>query len=347
MEKLAVVAKILELTPIVGADRIETATVLGWQVVTQKHLYSIGDLTVIIFPDTLVPKKFLDGAYQGDEKVRLKTIKLKGQYSAGLLLPMSVVGNSFKEGDEVSELLGVEKWVAPVSASIGGDVAGNFLSAFISKTDEYNIRSEPQALQEVHNDPIFKNSDFVATLKCDGSSGTFIAHKNTFRVCSRNLELRETEGNVFWQVAKKYNLSEKLKTFGDNVAIQGEVCGPGIQGNPMRLEEITFFAFLMKDLRTHKWLSWDSLVDFCTTNNIPHVKELHRFKANEENLSLARLQELANNAKYANDKTNAEGIVIRPVNPIPSRVLQKGWWSLKVMNQPYDMKKGADDTKAN
>ena len=103
----------------------------------------------------------------------------------------------------------------------------------------------------------------------------------------------------------------------------------------------------MKELRKQKWLSWDSLVDFCTANNIPHVKELHRFKANQENLSLDRLQKLADDAKYDNGKADAEGIVIRPVNPIPSRVLQKGWWSLKIMNQPYDMKKGSDDTEAN
>ncbi len=344
MEKLAVVAKILELTPIEGADRIETATVLGWQVVTQKYLYSVGDLAVIIFPDTLVPKKFLDGSYQGNEKVRLKTVKLRGQYSAGLLLPMSIVGKSFEEGDEVSELLGVEKWVAPVSTSIGGDIAGNFLTSFISKTDEYNIRSEPKALQEVHSKPAFKDTDFVATLKCDGTSGTFIAHESTFRVCSRHLELRETAGNVFWQMARKYGLPEKLKTFGDNVAIQGEVCGPGIQGNPMNLKEVTFFAFLMKDLRTHKWLSWDNLVSFCNANDIPYVEELHRFPANEETLRIDRLQELANNAKYDNGKRNAEGIVIRPVTPISSAVLQKAWWSLKVMNQPYDMKKGDHDS---
>ena len=142
MEKYAVIAKILELTPIEGADRIETATVLGWKVVTQKHLYNVGDLAVMIFPDTLVPKKFLDGAYQGEEKVRLKTVKLRGQYSAGLLIPITILGKNFdknfKEGDEISELLGVEKWVAPASTSIGGDIAGDFPTAIISKTDELN-----------------------------------------------------------------------------------------------------------------------------------------------------------------------------------------------------------------
>ena len=340
MEKYAVVAKILELNPIEGADRIETATVLGWRVVTQKGLYNVGDLTVMIFPDTLIPKKFLDGAYQGDEKVRLKTVKLKGQYSAGLLLPMSIVGKSFSEGDEVSQLLGIEKWVAPASASISGDAAANFPTMLISKTDEMNIRSEPEAVLEANTNVLFKDTPMVVTLKCDGSSGTFISKDDTFRVCSRNLELKETEANVFWQVARKYKLQAKLQTLGTSWAIQGEVCGPGIQGNPMKLQELTFFAFQMKDLSTNKWMHWEYFVDFCDYNDIPHVKELHKFYVNEEPLDIDRLQEIANSAKYDNGRTNAEGIVVRPAKPIPSAALQKSWWSLKVMNQPYDMKKG-------
>jgi RNA ligase (TIGR02306 family) len=340
MEKYAVVTKVLELNPIEGADRIETATVLGWRVVTQKGLYNVGDLAVMIFPDTLIPKKFLDGAYQGDEKVRLKTVKLKGQYSAGLLLPMSVVGNSFSEGDEVSELLGIEKWVAPASAAISGDAAGSFPTMVISKTDEMNIRSEPEAVLEANSNVLFKDTPIVVTLKCDGSSGTFIYKDDTFMVCSRNLELKENESNVFWQVARKYKLQEKLQALGTRWAIQGEVCGPGIQGNPMKLTELTFFAFQMKDLTTNKWVHWDIFMDFCKHNHIPHVKELYRFYVNEEPLCIDRLQEIANNARYDNGRTNAEGIVVRPAKPIPSAALQKSWWSLKVMNQPYDMKKG-------
>lgn len=46
MEKLAVIAKVLELAPIEGADRIERATVLGWQVVVKKGLHKVGDLVV-------------------------------------------------------------------------------------------------------------------------------------------------------------------------------------------------------------------------------------------------------------------------------------------------------------
>ena len=344
MEKLAIVTKVLELSPIEGADKIERATILGWHVVVKKDIHKVDDFVVMIFPDSLVPKKYLDDTYQGDEKVRLKTVKMKGQYSAGLALPLSVVmekhpSRTFYDGDEVSVLLDIEKWVAPVGSSVSGDAKGNFPTSIISKTDEYNFRSEPRALAEVREEDRFKNQDFVATLKCDGSSGTFIYKNGEFKVCSRNLELKETEGNAFWQVAKKYKLEEALSFGGAEMAIQGEVCGPGIQANPMKLKELTFFAFLLRDVKNHQWKDWDFTRMFCELHKIPTVEVLHRFNSysfpsNEE------LQKMANDAKYDFGRTNAEGIVVRPVAPIKSYALQKDWWSLKVMNQPYDMKKG-------
>lgn len=347
MEKLAVVSRVLSLEPIEGADRIERATVLGWQVVTRKGQYQVGDQAVIIFPDSLVPKKYVDETYEGDEKTRLKTVKLKGQYSAGLLLPISALREYaglpdnvvFEDGDEVSVPLGIEKWVAPAGMSLAGDSKGNFPTAIISKTDEYNFRSEPDALTEAREFGRFKNQDFVATLKCDGSSATYIFKDGEFKVCSRNFELKETAGNVFWQVAKKYKLEEALSFGGSEMALQGEICGPGIQGNPMKLTELTLFAFLLKDTKYNSWKDWDFTRMFCDLYNIPTVPTLYRFNSSEFP-SDEELQKMANNAKYDHGRANAEGIVIRPVLPIGSAVLQKSWWSLKVMNQPYDMKKG-------
>ena len=348
MEKLAVVAKVLQLAPIEGADRIERASVLGWHVVAKKGLYGPGELAVMVFPDSLVPKSLLDETYVGDEKVRLKTVKLKGQYSAGLLVPLHVLDSlaapagapaqEWVEGDEVSVHLGVEKWVAPAASNLSGKSKGSFPTSIISKTDELNFRSEPKALQEIRESR-FNGQEFIATLKCDGSSGTFIYKDGQFRVCSRNLELEETEGNVFWEVARKYKLEEALSYSGSELAIQGEVCGPGIQGNPMKLQELTFFAFQLKNIKTWQWLDWDYTSCFCNLHKIPTVPVLHRFTANNFPSS-EELQKMANEAKYDNGRTNAEGLVIRSVVPIKSEVLQKSWWSLKVMNQPYDMKKG-------
>jgi RNA ligase (TIGR02306 family) len=274
---------------------------------------------------------------------------MRGQYSAGLVLPISEVyaaaerkglpSKVYDEDEEVSVILDVEKWLAPVSSAIAGNSKGSFPTNIISKTDEFNFRSEPEALKEAREDERFKNQDFVVTLKCDGSSGTFIYKNGEFKVCSRNFELYETESNALWQIAKKYNLEEALSFAGSEMAIQGEVCGPGIQGNPMKLKEVTFFAFLLRDVKNHQWKDWDFTRMFCELHKIPTVEVLHRFNSYSFP-SDEELQEMANNAKYDFGRNNAEGIVIRPVLPIKSEALQKSWWSLKVMNQPYDMKKG-------
>ena len=354
MEKYAVITKILNLEPIPDADRIERATVLGWQVVVMKGLHKIGDLVAMIFPDTLIPKKLLDVTYEGPDKIRLKTIKLKGQYSAGLIVPLSELPEGeYTEGMEVSQILGVEKYVAPISPQLAGVAAGAFPVHLVSKTDEANYRSEVGAIVELQNDPAFADAQFVATLKCDGSSGTFLYTTDgaeaepRFRACSRNLELKDVDGNSFWEIAKKYNLKdamqEYIKATGyiGGLAVQGELCGPGIQGNPMKLTEHKLFVFLMRDTQSRQWLTWDETVDFCKKYEIPYVQELQRWNTRAALPSFQELQKLANDTKYANGTTNAEGIVLRTVTPIPSNALQKSWWSLKIMNEPYDMKKGS------
>jgi len=348
MEKLAVIARILELSPIEGADRIERATVLGWHVVVKKGLYVVGDKVVMIFPDSLAPKRYVDETYIGNEKTRIKTVKMRGQYSAGLVLPLCELTaaslaspyppSDWEEGMEVSVILGIEKWVAPVGMSTGGDELGDFPTRFISRTDELNFRSEPAALVEARTDPMFKNAEFVATLKCDGTSATFIRYEGNFHACGRNKEYADTPGNVHWEMVRKYKLEGNLE---DDYAIQGEICGPGIQKNPMKLDSRELFVFRVKNLKTHKFLGWDELKLFCATSGLQHVPEVTRFVFSSINVpSNEDLQDMANNTKYDHGRANAEGIVIMPVTPIRSMALQKPYWSLKVMNQPYDMKKG-------
>jgi RNA ligase (TIGR02306 family) len=338
MSKLATITRILALEAIPDADRIERATVLGWSVVVRKGLHEVGDLVVMIFPDTLVPKKYLDPGYEGAEKVRLKTIKMKGQYSAGLVIPLAdwdTLPGEYNEGDDVAELLGVEKYETPAPT---GDALELFPTALVSKTDEENYRTNPGAFDELSEER-FKDAQFVGTLKCDGSSGTFILKDCVFRVCSRNLELRETEGNAFWQVARKYRLEETMRAQSVEYAIQGEVCGPGIQGNPMKLKELSLFVFLVKDLSSGKWLPWEDAVEFCCTHGIPVADVVLYVPSVKDMPSKEKLQEIANNIKYDEGKTNAEGIVLRTTTPIHSSVLGKAWWSVKIMNEPYDTKK--------
>jgi RNA ligase (TIGR02306 family) len=338
--KLTEIVQIEELAPIEGADRIEKAKVLGWHVVVQKGLHKIGDNVIFIFPDTLVPKKFLDPSCVKDEKVRLKTIRLRGQYSAGLILPLSDFQNSLGElslGQDVGELIGVEKYEKVIPPQLAGTIKGNFPS-IISKTDEDNYKSNPKAIAELFSDDRFKGIELYLSVKYDGTSATFIFDPNgdQFKVCSRNLELREDDSNLYWKVAKDLDIQKVTSSDGKHYAIQGEICGPGINGNNMKLNKIEFYVFLIKDLDRNEWLSWDETVKFCAENGLNTAREISRF--NIDTLpSLNSLQELSNNLKY-DSGSDAEGFVLRPVIPISSEKLNKSWWSVKFISEKYDSK---------
>lgn len=127
----------------------------------------------------------------------------------------------------------------------------------VTKTDQ----ERAECMTWVLND----KTPFIRTQKCDGSSGTFILEKRPFGkyefyVCSRNVRMLNDkqdcfygDHNYYWEVAKKYNIEEKMKQYLATdkdlkwVCWQGEICAPGIQGNPHGLSETHLYCFHMTD----------------------------------------------------------------------------------------------------
>jgi RNA ligase (TIGR02306 family) len=256
--KLASIQTILDIQPIEGADLIEVAKVNDWKLVTKKGEFKIGDKAIYCEIDSFLPireefeflrkssyKKMLDV-----EGFRLKTIRLRGQISQGLLLPLSILkcDDVFNVGDDVTELLGIIKYEKPLPAELAGLVKGNFPS-FIPKTDEERIQNCTKYYEE------YRKHLFYETEKLDGSSETIYLNNNEFGVCSRNLDLLETEGNTFWSVARKLKIEEKLKEIGYNVAIQGELIGEGIQGNPYKIKGQTLRIFNIFNIDKQEYLN--------------------------------------------------------------------------------------------
>src|SRR5512133_1532260 len=88
--KLASIQKIVSLTPIEGADKIEVATVLGWNVVVKKGDFKVGDACVYIEIDSILPDR-PEFEFLRERKFRIKTIRLKGQVSQGICFPLSIL----------------------------------------------------------------------------------------------------------------------------------------------------------------------------------------------------------------------------------------------------------------
>jgi RNA ligase (TIGR02306 family) len=260
--KLATIRIISDIQPIEGADAIELAIVDGWKVVVAKGVgHKVGDYVVYCEIDSFLPirdefeflrktsyKKLKDGS----EGFRLKTIKLRGQVSQGLILPISVFGDfgwTAYEGLDVSERLGITKYEPPIPAELQGKVKGSFPS-FIPKTDEERVQNLTKEYEMLKYQ---SKHQFYVTEKLDGSSATFYFKDGEFGVCSRNLELVETEGNTFWKVARELDLENKLKENGINLMLQGELIGESIQGNPYKIkgQTIRFFNIYHIDSQSY------------------------------------------------------------------------------------------------
>ena len=251
MRKMATIRKIDALLPIVGADAIECAVVGGWTCVVKKGEFKEGDLAVYCEIDSWIPHEIAPFLSRGNfprvynevKGERLRTVKLRGQLSQGLLLPLEPtcanIESELIEGLDVSLPLNIVKWERPMNAQLAGMAKGNFPS-LIHKTDQERVQNLKSEITQAVTDGL----QFEVTEKLEGSSMTVYLIDGVFGVCSRNLDLKETEDNTFWQVARRDGIEAKMRAIpGTDFAIQGELIGPGIQGNIYKLSKPEFRVF--------------------------------------------------------------------------------------------------------
>ena len=337
--KMATIRRIDELNPIEGADKIEVATVGGWKVVCQKGLYTVGDLAVYCEIDSFIPTAiapFLtrDGhypkTYEGVEGERLKTVKLRGQISQGLLLPLKEMYGALRglndhfDGQDVSENLGIVKYEPPVSAQLAGISKGSFPSQ-IPKTDQERCQNLKREIAGSIG------TAFEVTEKLDGSSMTVYLLDGVFGVCSRNLDLKESEGNTFWKAARELDLETKMRDVADNFAIQGELIGEGIQKNIYGIKGHEFHVYDMYDILVGAYMPPPQVSNNCEKFGLHHCPVLDDNCILTEYDTVDRLLELAEGKSRLNSKVDREGLVFKAVN---------GGFSFKAISNKFLMKHG-------
>lgn len=280
--KLASIQTIAEIKPIEGADRIVAYRVGGWWIVDAKDKYKVNDSVVYCETDGFVPTEvapFLTKPehspkeFLGIKGERLRTIKLKGQLSQGLLLnPHTVLSHfayyhangTFPEGQDVTEELGILKWEKPLPACLAGTAKGNFPS-FIPKTDQERVQNLSKEIQAMQGEM------FEVTIKLDGSSCTIFVNGEDNGVCSRNLELKQTDTNAFWQIAVEEDVHAKIRATGRNLALQGELIGPSIQGNYERVAKNEFYVYDVFDIDKQEYLLPAARLALVSSLGLKHV----------------------------------------------------------------------------
>lgn len=349
--KLVHIEKIEELLPISGADRIELAKVLGWECVVKRGEFKVGDLCAYHEIDSICPAKpeyeFLkDVKY----RIKTRKFKKQISQGLALPLSILPAKN-WKIGEDVTDVLGVTHFDPESNLHKDNkpyEPSNKFLKSFyktktiqyllkysffrklllpkkekgswpefLEHTDEPRLANKPSILQDT-------DDNFFVTEKLDGQSfGCFYRNRKTglfkndlFGVVSRNIWLKTPNNqSVYWKMVKKYNLKnilkEHYKKTGEELSINGEQIGPGIQKNKYELKEHDLFIYNIINNRTKYHYDLNEMKLFCEKNKLKIVPILeHKFR---QLPTVAEMELFSRGKSKLNDKVEREGIVVRKI----------------------------------
>lgn len=332
--KLARIETILNIQPIIGADRIDVATIGNWKAVVGKNDFKIGDKVVYFEIDAFLPireefeflrkssyKKLADDS----EGFRIRTAKFQKQISQGLIMPLDILPfGTYNIGDDVSDIIGVVKFDPPLPAELEGEAVGNFPS-FIQKTDEERIQNLTHEYEK------YKKFKFFASEKMDGTSSTFFLNEDEFGVCSRNYQMKINPDNTFGRIILANNLEEKMRDYGKNIAIQGEIIGEGVQGNKYKLKGQKLLVYNIFDIDTYEYVSKEKMLEICNIFELETVPTIFVDFTLPE--TIEELLEIATAKSVMNPNTIREGLVWVSIDS-PERI------SFKTISNDFLLKYG-------
>jgi len=348
MRKLVTLRTVSKLSPIEGADVIEVATVDGWECVVKKGEFQEGDWGIYFEIDSMIPHKdWCDHLFKNQKDIdrgflRIKSIRLRGQLSQGLMLPLPLLLDT-----DLTEAIGVYKYEPPVPEDMS---ALSRFPSFISKTDEERIQNLIDKLPEYSKKLVYK------TEKLEGSSITLHCVRNEdgigwdYGVSSRNLELKlftemkdldslvddfkviqiPTE-NKFVSTARKMDLPTKMISWclehDKDLVLQGELIGTSIQDNIYNLKEKTIRFFTAQDGK-NKRLNYDEFIEIINELELETVPVLGVNESLSDDFDF--LLKDADGRSELHD-TAREGVVYRAMD---------GSFSFKVVSNKYLLKSG-------
>ena len=332
---LATIERIQEINNHPGADKLELATCCNYQCIVPINTYKVNDLAVFIHPDATLPKdREWSEPFLKFCKNRVKAVRFRGEWSFGIIVdnPNNIdefMGRSYNEGDDVAELLGVEKYEVkyPQHQKNKLNPRRPHLPYNLPKTDEFRW----QGVRDFHK---LLGERVDITIKIDGQSWSSYFYDKDFGVTSRGTDykLEVEDRNNFTRHLDRYPIQENLTKFcvdnKVNLAIRGESYGPGIQNfkhNPYAKKDYGLALFSVFNLdklryerRQHPYYLW-KIADQLGVPTVPMI---------EENVKLT--MDLINHYQEVEDIDGEkfEGVVVNG-----------NQFSFKIINFKYDEKK--------
>ena len=375
--KLVTIRIVSEIKPISNADNIELAIVDGWQCVVKKGEFQVGNRGIYFEIDSFIPLSKEPGnspfeflrkdarEWNGLFGVRIKTIKLRGQISQGLLFsPKSIPSPlPLKRGEYLDDLTGhfnvvkwekiveeqevrKDSWIDPIVRFFVPKAYRKTVFELIYKSwffsekmkrrtssfPKFIPKTDQERVQNILSKVLGSTEIYSVSCKMDGSSMSVWVNEGKFGFASRNCTLGVKDGSKFAEVVNRYDLPNKLpKGIKGDFAIQGELCGPGIQENYEQLDEIDFFVFDVYSISEQRYLTLGERIEFLEGLDIPlktvpelGMASLSQFKSIDDYLAFAE------GPSFKNPKR--EGVVFKNVH--------NGNDSFKVVSNSYLLRKG-------
>lgn len=313
-----------------NADSLSIVTVEGCPVIFRTGDFQQGDAAIYVPVEAVVPKTVPGTEFLGDKR-RIRAIRLRGIFSMGLLLPVSVLGAHAFVGEDVSTRLGITKWEEPEEVTMRDDQA----PAPKANVPVYDVESW-RKYGPFEGDPVVEVSE-----KLHGTNSRAV-WVDGLHVGSHKTWKAESESNLWWRMARQYNLKEKLAKY-PGLVFYYETYGANVQdlpyGHPKGKQSIAVFDIFdsgyAEVVRPGKWLSVDEVDDICGFLDLPRVPVLFRGLQSE---ILPKLEELSKGKSTVAPDQIKEGIVIKTVDP--GYDIRYGRTILKLVGEDYMLRGG-------
>lgn len=316
MSKFQVSLEEVEVFNHPNADKLDIIRLVNkdYQCVAKKDDFKTGDKAIYFPIDSLIPESVLEiiglnGKLSGKDRNRVKTIKLRGEISQGIVAKPELFFTD-KIPDNLTVFFGIEKYEPEPVACLNGNLLP--LPEGVEKYDIENAENYRDIVNMLMDNPVF------ITEKMEGMNYSITATKETTYVNQRNYTIQEKRGKEhdFWKITRENHLDEiaheLLETYNaKQLTLRGEYLGPNVQGNIYNFKKNEIQLF---DVKVDDW--YLNPTEFCSVKNIyaiDCVPILAYSITLRDFLSGKTIREASNGKSRDNTKILREGIVIKPM----------------------------------
>jgi len=251
-----------------NADSLGITEVDGRPCIVRLGEWSPGDLAVYVPIDSLCPIAderfaFLARGHSttADGRARVRAARLRGVFSMGLLVRPDA---DMMEGDEVRERMEIGVWEPSIpTTGAGAEPDPGFLPYYdIESARKYGRLFQP-------------DEEVVVTEKIHGANARYTYHQGRMWCASRGQFKLRDPADLWWGVAERMGLEERLARVCPGVAIFGEVYGQ-VQDLKYGVTGARFVAFDALDIASRRWLDYEAFCDLARRLEIETAPVLYR-----------------------------------------------------------------------